>query len=822
MNSSIVHQQQQQQESREQEQCPPLATDQTRRMKLRLTVHSAKNLVKKELFKLPDPFAKVVVEGSGQCHCTEPIKSTLDPKWNQHYDLFLCRSDSVTISIWNSRKVHKRQGAGFLGCVRLNPSSVNRLKDTGYQRLNLGKNLPNDDEAVRGQLIVSLTSREPSSQVIPSPLISSSSLYELPEGWERKRTPHGREYFINHYTRTTQWNKPTRPGYESVQSCNPTIANITTQIDTNSLVPTSTSRPSSMHIESTVVQSPLSTSGGERPLSTHGIPSTSELMDLGPPPSHPPPTTSLTTTPPVSPRANSPRPQGLDAARHQMYMRRNTLHHELQLPDGYEQRITSQGQVYFIHRETGVSTWHDPRFRDMELGSSDLGNLPDGWEIRYTSNGRRYFVNHANRTTQFTDPRLSAIVSRRILVAASQPESNQPPSLYQGLVPPPAEKRDLVHKMHRLRSQLNALQTQAGHCRIEVSRDNVFEETYRQIMRHKVKDLKKKLLVRFRGEDGLDYGGIAREWLYLLSHDMLNPYYGLFQYSREDVYTLQINRDSGVNPEHLSYFYFVGRILGMAVFHGLYIDGGFTLPFYKQLLGLPVSLEDMESVDPELYRSLKWMLENDIEGVIDTTFAVEHDQYGKLMLHELKSEGQEIQVTNENKDEYVNLYVQWRFKAGIEKQFIALQRGFNEMVSGHLLKSFDEKELELIVSGLGKIDVQDWQLNTRLKNCSPDTDQIKWFWQACRSFDDEMRARLLQFVTGSSRVPLEGFKALQGSTGAAGPRLFTIHMINTSTEKLPEAHTCFNRLDLPPYESYDKLFEKLSLAVNHTIGFYSE
>lgn len=78
---------------------------------------------------------------------------------------------------------------------------------------------------------------------------------------------------------------------------------------------------------------------------------------------------------------------------------------------------------------------------------------------------------------------------------------------------------------------------------------------------------------------------------------------------------------------------------------------------------------------------------------------------------------------------YNSLYVQWRFKAGIEKQFIALQKGFNEMVSTHLLKSFDEKELELIVSGLGKIDVQDWQTNTRLKNCSPDTEQIKWFWQ---------------------------------------------------------------------------------------------
>lgn len=64
------------------------------------------------------------------------------------------------------------------------------------------------------------------------------------------------------------------------------------------------------------------------------------------------------------------------------------------------------------------------------------------------------------------------------------------------------------------------------------------------------------------------------------------------------------------NPpqEHLSYFHFVGRIMGMAVFHGHYIDGGFTLPFYKQLLGKPITLDDMESVDPDLHNSLVWIL----------------------------------------------------------------------------------------------------------------------------------------------------------------------------------------------------------------------
>lgn len=139
-----------------------------------------------------------------------------------------------------------------------------------------------------------------------------------------------------------------------------------------------------------------------------------------------------------------------------------------------------------------------------------------------------------------------------------------------------------------------------------------------------------------------------------------------------------------------------------------------------------------------------------------------------------------------------------------------------------MLKPFDERELELIIGGLGKIDIDDWKANTRLKHCTPETPVVGWFWQIVDSYNEEMRARLLQFVTGSSRVPLQGFKALQGSTGAAGPRLFTIHQIDAPTENLPKAHTCFNRIDLPPYESYGKMLEKLTQAVEETCGFAVE
>ena len=94
--------------------------------------------------------------------------------------------------------------------------------------------------------------------------------------------------------------------------------------------------------------------------------------------------------------------------------------------------------------------------------------------------------------------------------------------------------------MKVLKTELSALQPASGHCRLEVSRGEVFEDSYRQIVKMRPKDMRKRLMVKFQGEEGLDYGGVAREWLYLLSHEMLNPYYGLFQYSREDIYTLQV------------------------------------------------------------------------------------------------------------------------------------------------------------------------------------------------------------------------------------------------------------------------------------------
>ncbi|XP_062915007.1 E3 ubiquitin-protein ligase SMURF1 isoform X2 [Mobula hypostoma] len=744
-------------------------------IKIRLTVLCAKSLAKKDFFRLPDPFAKIIVDGSGQCHSTDTVKNTLDPKWNQHYDLYIGKADSITISIWNHKKIHKKQGAGFLGCVRLLSNAISRLKDTGYQRLDLCKLNPTDSDTIRGQIVVSLQTRDRIG--MGGPVVDCRGILDndLPEG----------------------------PLFED----------------------SGPGRPLSCIMEDTVPFTDMTGAAGGG-------------------------TCQLIETQNQDQRLQTQRIRNF-GVRVQMNtpQSRPHSHQSPVLPEGYEQRTTVQGQIYFLHTQTGVSTWHDPRIpRDLtNFNYDELGPLPSGWEVRSTVSGRIYFVDHNNRTTQFTDPRLHHIMrnkqmmrllfsSTNISSRAYDPLHSNPTQLKESnqTLPVPAEvpveegegewsvprcERDLVQKLKVLRHELALQQPQAGHCRIEVSRDEIFEESYRQVMKMRPKDLKKRLMVKFRSEEGLDYGGVAREWLYLLCHEMLNPYYGLFQYSTDNIYTLQINPDSAVNPEHLSYFHFVGRIMGLAVFHGHYINGGFTLPFYKQLLGKPIQLSDLETVDPELHKSLVWILENDITPVLDHTFCVEHNCFGRIIQQELKPNGRNVPVTEENKREYVRLYVNWRFMRGIEAQFLALQKGFNELIPQHLLKPFDQKEIELIIGGLGKIDIKDWKANTRLKHCTSDSNIVKWFWQTVEMFDEERRARLLQFVTGSSRVPLQGFKALQG---AAGPRLFTIHLIDANTENLPKAHTCFNRIDIPPYESYEKLYEKLLTAVEETCGFAVE
>ncbi|GJQ80835.1 putative E3 ubiquitin-protein ligase [Trypoxylus dichotomus] len=490
----------------------------------------------------------------------------------------------------------------------------------------------------------------------------------------------------------------------------------------------------------------------------------------------------------------------------------NSLNPSLQtdgLPPGWSIQMAPNGRIFFIDHNERTTSWVDPRTgraspMPNQLTTSlpnrrpedDLGPLPEGWEERIHSDGRIFFIDHNTRSTQWEDPRLSN------------------PSIAGPAIP---YSRDYKRKYEYMKQQLKKPSNVPTKFEIKVRRSHILEDSYRAISSvTRVDNVKTKLWVEFEAEVGLDYGGLAREWFFLLSKEMFNPYYGLFEYSAMDNYTLQINPFSGMcNEEHLNYFKFIGRIAGMAVYHGKLLDAFFIRPFYKMMLGKQIDLKDMESVDSEYYKSLMWIKENDPAG-LDLTFSVDEDSFGQTSVVELKQGGANIPVDNSNKDEYIDCVIRWRFVSRVQNQMDAFLNGFSELVPLGLIKIFDEHELELLMCGIQNIDVKDWKLNTMYKgDYHSNHIVVQWFWRVVLSFPNEMRARLLQFVTGTSRVPMNGFKELYGSNG---PQLFTIEKWGT-IYNYPRAHTCFNRLDLPPYESYQQLREKLIKAIEGSQGF---
>ncbi|XP_073515363.1 NEDD4-like E3 ubiquitin-protein ligase WWP2 isoform X2 [Phyllobates terribilis] len=467
------------------------------------------------------------------------------------------------------------------------------------------------------------------------------------------------------------------------------------------------------------------------------------------------------------------------------------------LPNGWEKR-QDNGRVYYVNHNTRTTQWEDPRTQGMIQEPA----LPPGWEMKYTNEGIRYFVDHNNRATTFKDPRPG-------FDSGVKPGGS--PGAYD-------RSRSFRWKYHQFRFLCHS-NTLPSHVKISVSRQTLFEDSFQQIMNMKPYDLRRRLYIIMRGEEGLDYGGIAREWFFLLSHEVLNPMYCLFEYAGKNNYCLQINPASSINPDHLTYFRFIGRFIAMALYHGKFIDTGFTLPFYKRMLNKKPTLKDLESIDPEFYNSIMWIKENNLEECdLELYFVQDMEILGEVTSHKLKEGGENIRVTEENKEEFITLLTDWRFTRGVEEQTNAFLDGFNEVAPLEWLRYFDEKELELMLCGMQEIDLNDWQKNTIYRHYTKNSKQVQWFWQMVKEMDNEKRIRLLQFVTGTCRLPVGGFSELIGSNGH---QKFCIDKVGKDTW-LPRSHTCFNRLDLPPYKSYEQLKEKLLFAIEETEGFGQE
>ena len=382
---------------------------------------------------------------------------------------------------------------------------------------------------------------------------------------------------------------------------------------------------------------------------------------------------------------------------------------------------------------------------------------------------------------------------------------------------------DLENKQKYFRHCLKKLPSSHKCLEIQVRRNSaeLFSDSFAALSYRDAKDLRGKLKVNFENEEAVDLGGVKREWLTLLSKEMFNPNYMLFTLAKNGT-TYTINSDSGkYNPEHLRQFEFIGKIMAKAIFDGMMLDCYFTRIIYKLISGTPISYHDMEDYDPVYYNSLKWLLENDFtDQETYLTYSYNHDNLGEIQTVDLIENGRNIEVTESNKFDYIQKLCSSKLYDTIKQQIDALLKGFYEIIPQKLISIFNHRELELVISGMPTIDIKDWKNNTIYENYNEESNIIKYFWEIIESFDNDERAEFLQFVTGSSKVPLEGFSSLQG---IGGINKFKISKVfDKNFDRLPTAHTCTNQLDLPDYPNKEILYERLTLAIRegkNSFGF---
>ncbi|GLD96355.1 hypothetical protein PINS_up005038 [Pythium insidiosum] len=360
-----------------------------------------------------------------------------------------------------------------------------------------------------------------------------------------------------------------------------------------------------------------------------------------------------------------------------------------------------------------------------------------------------------------------------------------------------------------------------GHLLLEIERDNLLHNSCEQLLWATIDQLHQSLRIRFANEPGVDAGGLVREWFTLMTKEVFDDATGLF-YTSGNGDSLMINpASSEASVDHLMYYQAIGRFIGRALFEGILIDAHLALPICKHILGIPITFSDLEFVDNDLYKNLKWLRENNGVESLALDFTVTVDQYtDKSKIVELVPNGAQIAVTDENKKEYIDLRFKWIVGTSISQQLASLAQGLFAVIPRELLSVFDHQELELLICGIPDIDVQDWRNNTIYVG-ERDEKVTNWFWNVIEEFSNEQKARLLQFTTGSARVPVQGFKALTMNDGRICP--FAIQCVSKDECLYPRAHTCFNRIDLPKYDSEKDLRIALSLVIQMEVtGFTIE
>ncbi|XP_030385071.1 probable E3 ubiquitin-protein ligase HERC4 isoform X2 [Scaptodrosophila lebanonensis] len=343
---------------------------------------------------------------------------------------------------------------------------------------------------------------------------------------------------------------------------------------------------------------------------------------------------------------------------------------------------------------------------------------------------------------------------------------------------------------------------------LNVTRENLVQDSLSELQRYSQSDLKKPLKIKFHGEEAEDAGGVRKEFFMLLLKDLIDPKYGMFK-EFEDSRVLWF---ADVTFETNNMYFLIGVLCGLAIYNFTIINLPFPLALYKKLLKEPVDLSDLRELSPSLANSMQSLLDydgDDFKETFDLTFEISRDVYGESETKCLKPNGDKIPVTKENRQEFVDLYVDFVFNKSVESQYDAFHKGFMKVCSGRVMQIFQPEELMAVVVGNEEYDWQALEDNCEYKHGYTSGDEtIKWFWEVFHDLTEAEKKKFLLYLTGSDRIPIQGMKAIK-----------LIIQPTTDDRFLPVAHTCFNMLDLPRYKTKERLKFKLQQAIQQTQGF---
>lgn len=348
---------------------------------------------------------------------------------------------------------------------------------------------------------------------------------------------------------------------------------------------------------------------------------------------------------------------------------------------------------------------------------------------------------------------------------------------------------------------------------IVVKRDSIVSDTLAQIMKCGPYDLKKPLKVVFHGEEGVDAGGVRKEFFLLLLTEILDPKYGMFTYIEES----QTIWFSDLSFEESPMFLLIGVICGLAIYNSTIIDLRFPPVLYKKLLGRKPTLDDFRGYKPAVAKNLEYLLEydeadGDLAETVGLNFQVVREKYGTLEYIDLIPDGGNTPVNLENREQYVDVYIDYYLNKSVEKQFEAFCTGFHRVCGGKVMEFFHPEELMQMVVGCQDYDFRELEKVAVYKGeYYRDHSVIRNFWGVFFDFPFKMKKKFLAFLTGSDRVPILGMKSMKIIIQPVAGGKHGDH--------LPVAHTCFNLLDLPRYPTRQMMATKLSQAVEYSTGF---